>query len=329
MKVVPWAGGYDMQDEQGHDARFAEHERENGHRDAMRSWLVSGIHLFVVDPRRRFGGHGRARELLVVDRPVRQGVSESWQTLAAALHRHTVQGGLSQLSPEERRVITLAYLEGRTNREIAAMFGVSVSTVRRRLWVALQRLDVYLSRTGAWLSVFVLVVVAYAVSHAARLGRWVATAAGSADKAQRLAATLAAGAVTMAALGIVSFSSDSAMPSKSPPAATAPLIPQTAVAAQPSAPSGPQPSAPSGPQPSAPSGPQMVAPSWARPDGVALGDVATNPGSKGTSPTGGPHHNNGCDGNPTSAPPPVPVGSATSHPTGAPVTHPTAGGCKA
>src|SRR5439155_21782048 len=35
----------------------------------------------------------------------------------------------------------------------------------------------------------------------------------------------------------------------------------------------------------------------------------------------------GCHGNPTSAPPPVPVGSPTGHPTGAPVTHPTAGGC--
>jgi Sigma-70, region 4 len=316
-----------MQDEQGHDARFAEYERESGHLrlDVMRSWLVSGIHLFAIDPRRRFGGHGRARELLVVDRPVRQGVSERWQTLAAALHRHTVQGGLSQLSPEERRVITLAYLEGRTNREIAAMFGVSVSTVRRRLWVALERLDAYLSRTGAWLSAFVLVVVADAVSHAARLGRWVATAAISADKAQRLAAMLTAGAVTTAALGMVAFTSDSAMPSKSPPAATAPLIPQTAVAAQPSAPSGPQTVA----QPSAPSGPQMVDPSWARPDGRALGNTATNPGSEGTSPTGGSHHNNGCDGNPTNAPPPVPVGSATSHPTGAPVTHPTAGGCKA
>ena len=154
MKVVPRDRGYDMQDEQGHDSRFAKHERQSRPlpRDAMRSWLVSGIHLFVVDPRRRFGGHARAKELLVVDRRAWPGVSERWQTLLAALHRHTVHDGMSQLSPEERRVLTLAYLEGRTNHEIAAMSGVSVSTVRRRLSVALQRLDEYVNRTGAWLA---------------------------------------------------------------------------------------------------------------------------------------------------------------------------------
>ncbi|OLE81610.1 MAG: hypothetical protein AUG06_00810 [Actinobacteria bacterium 13_1_20CM_2_65_11] len=314
MKVVPRDRGYDMQDEQGHDTTFAEHERQSRHlpRDAMRSWLVSGIHLFVVDPRRRFGVHGRAKELLVVDRPAKPGVSERWQTLGAALHRHTVQDGMSQLSPEERRVLTLAYLEGRTNHEIAAMLGVSVSTVRRRLWVALQRLDEYVNRTGAWLSAFALVVGAYVVSHADRLGRWVATAVGSAEKAQRMAATLAAGAATVAVVGVVSFTSDSAMQRKLPPAATARLIPHTRLDAP----------------PSAPSGPQTVGRSGTQPGGVvAPGDLESNDGSTGTSSTGG-HHNNGCDGNPTSAPPPVPVGSKTSHPTGAPVTHPTAGGCK-
>ena len=314
MKVVPRDRGYDMQDEQGHDSRFAKHERQSRPlpRDAMRSWLVSGIHLFVVDPRRRFGGHARAKELLVVDRRAWPGVSERWQTLLAALHRHTVHDGMSQLSPEERRVLTLAYLEGRTNHEIAAMLGVSVSTVRRRLRVALQRLDEYVNRTGAWLAAFALVVGAYVVSHADRLGRWVGTAVGSVEKAQRVAATLAAGAATVALVGIVSLTSDPAMQRKLPPAATARLIPQTRVDAP----------------PLAPSGPLTVGPSGTQPGGVvAPDDLESNAGSTGTSSTGG-HTNRGCDGNPTSAPPPVPVGSKTSHPTGAPVTHPTAGGCK-
>jgi hypothetical protein len=52
---------------------------------------------------------------------------------------------------------------------------------------------------------------------------------------------------------------------------------------------------------------------------------ATAPVSEGTSPAGDRDHNNGCGGNPTSAPPPVPV---RSHATGAPVTHPDAGGCR-
>jgi len=44
-------------------------------------------------------------------------------------------------------------------------------------------------------------------------------------------------------------------------------------------------------------------------------------------PTTGAHHpNHGCDSNPTSAAPPVPVGR---HAYGSPVTHPSAGGCQA
>jgi len=35
----------------------------------------------------------------------------------------------------------------------------------------------------------------------------------------------------------------------------------------------------------------------------------------------------GCGGNPTNAPPAVPVGPRAGHPSGAPVTHPSAGGC--
>src|SRR4029077_20973911 len=133
MRVAPW-------DAPGDEAVSVESE-EGGRMNAMRSWLVSGVHVFVVDPRGRFGRHGRTRELLVVERPTHHESSERWQTLAAALHRHTVRDRLAQLSAAERRVITLAYLEGQTNREIAAMLGVSVSTVRRRLMVALEHLD--------------------------------------------------------------------------------------------------------------------------------------------------------------------------------------------
>src|SRR5260370_15934754 len=114
----------------------------------MRSWLARGVQL--VDRRRRSGSHGRAREMLVAEQPATQNGSERWQALAAALHRHTVRGGLSELGPDQRRVITLAYLEGRTNREIAAMLGVSVTTVRRRLWIALGLLEAYLGPTGGW-----------------------------------------------------------------------------------------------------------------------------------------------------------------------------------
>ena len=275
----------------------------------MRSWLVHGVQM--VDRRRRFGSHGRARELLVVDQTASQNGSERWQALAAALHRHTVRGGLSELGPDQRRVITLAYLEGRTNREIAAMLGVSVTTVRRRLWIALGLLEAYIGRTGVWLSALILVAAASALRPATRVGNWVTTAAGSTDRAQRLATTLTAGAMSAAVLGLVAFTSDSTTAPKSPRAATPQSVTQTNAAA-----------------PSVASiGSQISPPASVQPNLVVEGTTAhaTDPGSEGASPAGDRHRNNGCDGNPTSAPPPVPVGS---HKTGAPVTHPDAGGCR-
>src|ERR1051325_6038427 len=86
--------------------------------DSIRSWLASGAQ--VVDRRRRFGRHGTTKKLLVVDPAARSNGSERWHTTTSALQRHTVGGALSEMNPEHRRVITLAYLERRTNREIAA-----------------------------------------------------------------------------------------------------------------------------------------------------------------------------------------------------------------
>lgn len=232
----------------------------------------------------------------------------------SALQRHTMNGGLVRLSAEERQVITLAYLEGRTNRQIAYMLGVSVSTVRRRLLVALERLEEYVRRTGTWVSSILLLGLAYVIGRTARLGR-LANAIGSADWSDKLAAALAVSAVTMAAFGVVAANSHSSTSKQSPPAATARLIPTVASVDEPSA--APSNLVPFGPNTSAvPPEPRA---------GVKGAGNQTDQAAG----TGDGTSSRGCHGNPTSAPPIVPVGSPTSHPTGAPVTHPTSGGCPA
>ena len=317
MRVAPRVGGPLVHGNPASQATSAEYGLVGGpaRMDAMRSWLVSGIHLFVVDPRRRFGDHGRAKELLTIDNREPRGASDHWHKLAAALHRQTIRGGLAQLSPEERRLVTLAYLEGRTNGQIASAMGVSISTVQRRLGSALERLETYISRSGAWLSAMVLLVASYATLRAARLGRSVASFLGPADRAQTVAATLAAGALATAALGLVGLTSDSAAP-KSAPAATSPFFVPAAESAQALG--------------SDPDAPRMVMPAQDRPDATSTwGSSADLPALETTAPqTVALHPSNGCHGNPTSAPPPVPVGSKKHHPTGSPVTHPTAGGCR-
>jgi hypothetical protein len=280
--------------------------------DAIRSWLSTGMHTFAIDPRRRRGKHGRARRLLADDSRSATPPSGDWKSLASALDRHTVRSGMSELSPAERHVITLAYLEGRSNREIAAILGVSVSTVRRRLWGALERLDAYMRRTGTWLSALLVLVSAYAFDRALRLTRQ-ANVLGSSDWAHRMVATVAV-AATVTAVSLAAVSPDSITPGKSPastpPEATA-AAPNQGVAAFPSRITD-------------------VAPPETMPIVTSVLTLLTDPITKHapppvtlTPPTNG---SRGCHGNPTSAAPPVPVGR---HSGGSPVTHPGKGGCHA
>jgi hypothetical protein len=126
-------------------------------------------------------------------------------------------------------------------------------------------------------------------------------------------ATLSVGVATAAAVGgILVFTSQPALSSKAPPAASARLIHTNDA----------------GLLPFTQTRPQIVPMLSDRANPVAGGGSETNPASMGTSQTAGSRHH-GCGGNPTSAPPPVPVGSPGGHPTGAPVTHPGPGGCKA
>jgi hypothetical protein len=299
MRVAPW-------DAPGDEAPSVEPEA-GGRLNAMRSWLVSGVHVFVVDPRRRFGRHGRTRELLVVERPTQHEASERWQTLAAALHRHTVRDGLARLSAAERRIITLAYLEGRTNREIAAMLDVSVSTVRRRLLVALEHLDTFLRRSGAWIAALALAALAYMNGQMARGARWAGSPAAG-DRVHLVAATLAVGTLGMAAVGFVSLNRPVA-PSAHSPTAMRPIVHVTTGI------------------PSSAIGPLTVAEA-VLPTTTADALAVTTTASSGAHDTSGAPARR-CHGNPTNAPPPTPVGSRWHHPTGPPVTHPGPGGCGA
>lgn len=283
--------------------------------DALRFWLTSGLHKFGVDPRRRLGVHRRARELLTQDRKPASGSSEAWQALAATLDRHTVLGGMTELSPEERSVIMLAYLEGRSNSEIAAALEVSVGTVGRRLRAALKQIDKYLTRTGTWALAIVLLGAGYVAAATARLGRY-ADAIGSAEWSHTLASTAAVSVLTAAAIGVAAISPDSANPRNPSTPATVHVV-----AAPSSADVDVSPVQRTGP--AAPPGTIVVTSDRSHGLGTVVSASVTSIQHQATKVH---HANNGCGGKPTNAPPPVPVGR---HSGGPPISHPGKGGCHA
>ncbi len=265
----------------------------------MRTWLARGTRRFAVDPRRRFGRSGGARRLLSTDGEIPANPHGAWGGLVSALQRHTVHGELAQLSREDRQVLSLAYLSGHTNREIAAMLHVSVSTVRRRLSHALARLEESMRRAGTWVSMLALAALAlYArMTHSARTTRWPATVA-----------VVAAGTATAVTLGVVGVGSSVAQATQAPaqsrathPGTVLPGVVRTVAVIT-------TPAVPDALSPDMPKGKVVSAAKRASNQTIAQGSTF------------------GCHDNPTNAPPTVPVGPRGSHP-GAPVTHPGQGGC--
>ena len=280
MRALPREGEEQVDTGNGYDAL-----------DSIRSWLASGAQL--VDRRRRFGRHGRTRKLLVVDPAARPTASDGWHSTTSALQRHTVGGALSELDPQHRRVITLAYLEGQSNRQIAATLGVSVATVRRRLWKALERLEMYVSAAGAWLAALLVGFSVYVLSRLARL-------TDSADTVQRVAATVTVGVLAAAVVGVITVIPSTSTPRHAPPRAAGlqVIVPAASI--------------------NAPQGVGHVIGNEKSDAAIAVALEATTTGSQSS---------NGCHGNPTGAPAITPVGPRGAGPHGSPV-QPPKGGCK-
>lgn len=269
---------------------------------AIRMWLVQGTR--AMDPRRTRGAHAPARQLLAEN-----GTSalshDRWSGFVSALQRHRVHAALAQLSERERQVLTLAFVHGHSNREIASMLSISASSVGRRLSSGLEKLENEMLRAGRWLSAVVLLFFGYMSGRSAiakRLAGYVHSAGWS-----DFAVLSAAATVTVVALGAVAVD-HGATPVKHPS--------QVSAGAPYSAASLTASSQGVSVLPAAPS--PQISKSGGEPRKTSTTTKA-RPTVTGTTVTTDP----GCDGKPTNAPPVVPVASHR----GSPVTHPTAGGC--
>src|SRR5205809_7028385 len=94
--------------------------------------------------------------------------------------------------------------------------GVSERTVRRRLSVALARLEEFSGRAGAWISAMAIVGVLYLLERGARVGRG-ATAWRPADWSATLAGAVAIGAVTAVGVGLAAAAQAATTPQPSRP----------------------------------------------------------------------------------------------------------------
>ncbi len=114
----------------------------DGARGSVASWLLTLVHHKAVDAVRREESHRRrhtrAEEELALAAPTQTTDVEdtAWERLVA----ERVRGALHALPAPQREALTLAYYGGYTQREVAALTGTPLGTVKTRMLTGMRRL---------------------------------------------------------------------------------------------------------------------------------------------------------------------------------------------
>jgi RNA polymerase sigma-70 factor (ECF subfamily) len=111
-------------------------------RGSFASWLLAVVHHKAVDAVRREESQRRrtalAEEDLALSEPVsaRDMDEEVWSRVVA----EQVRGALGSLSAPQREALTLAYYGGYTQREVSALTGAPLGTVKTRMLAGMRHL---------------------------------------------------------------------------------------------------------------------------------------------------------------------------------------------
>ena len=111
-------------------------------RGSFASWLLADVHHKAVDAVRREESQRRrktrAEEEFELEAPIaaRDVEDEAWSRVFAEL----VRTALGELSDAQREALTLAYYGGYTQREVAALTGAPLGTVKTRMLSGMRRM---------------------------------------------------------------------------------------------------------------------------------------------------------------------------------------------
>ncbi|MGE3287407.1 MAG: sigma-70 family RNA polymerase sigma factor [Pseudonocardia sp.] len=118
--------------------------REPGRFDPQRgrfgTWLLTLVHHKAVDAVRRESTANRRAAQVTEDPDAAGSVAGAEQLALDAVAAGQVRDALGRLTSQQRQALGLAYYGGYTQREIAAMTGVAVGTVKSRMFAGLRRM---------------------------------------------------------------------------------------------------------------------------------------------------------------------------------------------
>jgi RNA polymerase sigma-70 factor (ECF subfamily) len=116
--------------------RSSQYDRGRG---AVRAWIVTIARSRAIDRlRSRGAGERTVAGLAREDRPT--GGPSPLEDVEQRIERERVARALAELPDPQRRVIELAYFEGKTQREIAEVTGEPLGTIKTRVRLAMEKL---------------------------------------------------------------------------------------------------------------------------------------------------------------------------------------------
>lgn len=108
-------------------------------RGSVVAWLSTLAHRRAVD-RIRQVVQERGREQVYENRRVGAPMDATWQEVEQAMDTRDVRTGLGDLTPLQRKAITLAYYDGYTYQEVAQRLEIPLGTAKARIRDGLKRL---------------------------------------------------------------------------------------------------------------------------------------------------------------------------------------------
>jgi len=111
-------------------------------RGAFSTWLLSTVHRQAVDTVRRAGIARPVPEALLAEITGQPsaGTPAPAPTAIGPAVGDTVRGAIAGLPAEQAQTIILGYYGGYTQRQVAAIIGLPLATVRRRMFAAVHQL---------------------------------------------------------------------------------------------------------------------------------------------------------------------------------------------
>jgi RNA polymerase sigma-70 factor, ECF subfamily len=122
--------------------------RFDASRGSLRTWLLTSVRNRSIDYLRGRGAHERQEREIPAEAEATGAGADPWQEVALGIERDVVKEAVESLPLEQRQAVELAYFGGYTQREIAEMARVPLSTVKGRMRLALEKLHSYLQGRG-------------------------------------------------------------------------------------------------------------------------------------------------------------------------------------